>query len=445
MNEIGEQPNNLAYIDHKDLLECIVRRVRETNPFEIVQQTEPWRDYLHVKAHNIAATIAQKDASTLADPVQPGSSPASCSTVNYKPDTEKDVIARIKEIQGHLDRHLREVAQQQGMTVGKYVAHLLTDRASLLDPKGQRLGFSYPLDRRADLTRQRLTFTVPPVGRPVPLLRSHHATIIVSVPDDFTAQVRDSLRRHIDQQWPDEGIDRDEMIDVLDRMVADTGSDLYRLIGVMMEQTVGQLGRTACTSYLAALADHLGEKDEGGDDLSERTTARRYLQDYVRRLDAIQAFAHDPDLTDDDYTVSYRDETFNLQAILSGADVFKDLPLIALLEGHIGETYDDRRGEQSYRFGLKLKLNGPVSMANKDSVFSYFLDLLTHYETLAAGRTGKREKLLRLLILYHVVFNRLGEFPDDPLDSFKERILPTLKEGTREEKDNLFAALAGRL
>src|SRR5260370_37443072 len=52
------------------------------------------------------------------------------------------------------------------------------------------------------------------------------------------------------------------------------------------------------------------------------------------------------------------------------------LPVIADIEGALGETFDEDKGEQAFTSGIKLKLNGPVQTHKGEAVFDYYLTLL---------------------------------------------------------------------
>src|SRR6266581_2670500 len=150
-------------------------------------------------------------------------------------------------------------------------------------------------------------------------------------------------------------------------------------------------------------------------------------------LERFRAFLDDPSRGDSDYQVSYADHFFNV------------LPIFPEVEGTLGETQNTAKDEQTYTYGLRMKLNGTVGTI--PSTFFYYTSLLDpdspdHQERLKSAWWNPRSfagEVLQMAILYYALFL----IPDD--DVFLNRLwqfLGRLRTDSAEKKGNCFGGSA---
>ncbi len=117
--------------------------------------------------------------------------------------------------------------------------------------------------------------------------------------------------------------------------------------------------------------------------------------------------------------------------------MFNSLPIIPLLDGHLGETTDAGGNGRTYLFGVRLKLGGKVHTAGPKApkVFTYHLDEYLdptgerHQARLQERLRSEsfKARVLRVALLYFFALRNLGDLTYDPIGPFEENILPVLR------------------
>ena len=116
--------------------------------------------------------------------------------------------------------------------------------------------------------------------------------------------------------------------------------------------------------------------------------------------------------------------------------------------GTLGEVQDQIKDEQTFTYGIRFKLNGPVGSV--DSTFQYYATLLDplssiHKERLTDPLWNKRrftEEVIQIAILYLVLF-RLAD--DDTFEHYLHEFLVHLSTDGPQEKEVLLHGLSQRL
>lgn len=429
MNTLTIASDVLALVHHEALLTKILEALHTTNPFQAVSVRGTASTHLFLDADSIALPLARDNASSVAHFVEKRLHDPQSATLNLSSRDEMAFVGAIKKIQDQLDSHLDAVAAGRKMTVGDVAASLVTPTSALTRRNAKALGFYYDLKKRPTLKRQRLRFDAGADTSKEALLRWHRLKITVALPKDFNDQIEANLRAYVDRQFPSLGKrDRDDMEDILAALLENPTSDVTKLKRIIRTETVGQLKKEARIRYLAYLETQM--------DVTGRP--RRHVAEMVRRLKMVQDYVHDTGRNDDAYRVTYRGQEVNLKAELAASDAFDVLPLIPLIEGSAGETTDDRTGEQSYIFGMKLKLNGAIAR-RKQTSFEYHCDMIE-------GKTEARaDKVLRALVLYYILFSSFEKEGHDPIAALENDILPRLRAGNDTDKARVLAVVATKL
>jgi hypothetical protein len=88
------------------------------------------------------------------------------------------------------------------------------------------------------------------------------------------------------------------------------------------------------------------------------------------KIKLIDAYINNDEKADGDYLVNYAGTSVNYRDMFSRGEAFDMLPIIPKIEGYLGETKDENRGEIEFIFGLKLKFNNPVHAYGGKTVLS---------------------------------------------------------------------------
>jgi hypothetical protein len=439
LNILDQRLDNLAQTHHVPLLKAVLAALESHHPFawhktagrlildvdSIAQRVlaKPWRD------------------TDLLTPAPQGS--ARSSTLHMTPEARDEVRHLLQQIQGRLAQHLEALASLQHLSV----QDLARQRMGTLEqvPPFGTLAQEIPdeLKRPFKARRKRLTFTrpagnaaakqplpgngpLPSMGRS-PLLSWHKLTVTIQEPAEVIEQLAEAIRTRLEQVL--DPADYPDLHDRINEQAASPTSDLARLVRVIATETVGQLKKEACLCYLAFLE---GQMDE-------RNRMRPALRELLRRLRLLQAYLRREDKADAAYEVTYQGQTMNLRSVFAQAAAFSDLPVFPLVDGSLGEITN--QGTHTYVFGMKLKLNGKVAPYNSPSSFDYHLALLRK------DHPARSEHLVRLAILYHLIFSRFGDSSYDPIAALEQEVISTLQRDTaspdgQASVERLFASIA---
>lgn len=447
MNILEEGGNELVSVDYGDLLEQILRVLRNQqtqNPFTISSD----RNRLLIDIDAVASQVASLQVD---NPLGASANSVRTATVNFSPGSKERFPGQIREIRDCLQQHLESALSQlsQSNSIEEFVASLVTDLQTFRG-NTPKLDFTYPFGQYKGLQKQRLSFRGNSSGSRE-LLKFHKLTITVQNTRDFNTQLREGLENYINVQFGSATeSEREELVDILDDLQADAQSDFYRLKRIVDTQTLGKLQKEGHIYYLEFLKENINTSTS-----TANAEGAIYLQDLIRRLKLINQYISDPEKADGDYNVNYAGTPVNYRDMFSRADAFDILPIIPKIEGYLGETTDENRGEIQFIFGLKLKFNNPVQAHGGRNVFDYYLNLLNpdseeHQAELADSlrRESFARKVLKIAFLYYFVFagndpSAEGYTPNsdleyDPITTFETKALPFLQGSDDTKKQKLF-------
>jgi hypothetical protein len=341
-------------------------------------------------------------------------SPRTC-TLHMSSEQRERTRDLIRRVLRQLKFGLEAAAQEQGLPTKDLFSRLtgpLTELppAQTFDEEALR-----ELRREFNAARKRLTFAPPSPGTGKPLLSWHRLIITVEVPEDLQEKLGAGIGRHFVERWPS---DRADIEDVVREQQEKAGSDIARLADVLDTQTIGQIKAVAQHYYLHWLRDQLDRQRDRGFVLVDQL---------IRRIEAFQRYLRDPNRPDQHYGVHHAGLQYNLRSMFNQQDAFNDLPVYPRVDGSLGETTDREAQERRYIFGLKLKLNGPVTMQANQPSFAYHLDLLRGQPEAGRDQGASPERLIQLAVLYHVVFAGHADPHYDPIAALEAELLPRLR------------------
>ncbi len=431
-----ERDNDLVVVDYGDLLENILRVIRNQNPFKLANAGKQ----LLIDIDGAAAEVASRQVQ---NPLGASEQRARTATINFSSEFREKFPAKVREIRDCL-RQLLESALGQDSSIEQFVNSLVTD-LQIFNKTETRLGFNYNFDKRyQELQKQKLS-----VDSNNSILKFHKLTITVKNTREFDAQLQESLSTHINRLNVSES-EQEELRDLLQGMVADNLSDFHQLKRVLDTETLGKLKKQAKINYLEYLLVNIRSTytQNGGSDI--------YLEDIIRRLKLIESYINDVERDDAHYEVNYAGSFVNYKDLFSRSEVWDALPIIPIIVGNLGETTDRTGGDRTFIFGLKLKLGGSVQTSDGKPVFDYNLNLLNpdsqEHQAELTKNSHFGEKVLKIALLYYFVFASRSNplLPDyhpnseveyDPVSRFTARILPTLQGTDEDAKRNIFRAI----
>ncbi|MEO0840786.1 MAG: hypothetical protein AAF063_18010 [Cyanobacteria bacterium J06643_5] len=368
MNSLESGNNELVSVDYSDLLDKILQVLKNPQHHNLFK-TSPDKQRLLIDINSVANQVINLRINS---PLGASSNSAKTATVNFSPGFAEKFPTQIKEIEDCLQDLLTSQVKQHSLSIQKFVESLTTDLESFKGNSSE-LNFSYPFSNYKNLQKQRLTVSGKS-GQGKELLRFHKLTISVQKTKEFNEQLRAGLEKYIKAEFSDRSeTDREDLADVLDDLYQDkdkSESDFYKLREIIDRQTLGKLKKQAQINYLEFLHQNLNV------DTSNNAQAAIYLQDTIRRLRLVDEYINDINKADGDYLVNYAGVDINYRDIFSRGEAFDMLPIIPKVEGYLGETKDEDKGEIQFIFGLKLKFDGKVQAYGGKNVFEYYLNLL---------------------------------------------------------------------
>jgi ribosomal protein S20 len=312
------------------------------------------------------------------------------------------------------------------------------------------LDFTYPFLPHQGLQKQRLSFNSENAANKE-LLKVHKLTITVQNTRNFNRHLQQGLEHYINEQFSSASAGEKEDIEyILEDLEKETNSDFYRLRDIVNQETLGKLKKQAQINYLEFLHENINIGISAG-----YAEGAIYLQDLIRRLKLIEEYINDTTKADGDYLVNYAGTSVNYRDLFSRGEAFEILPIIPKIEGYLGETKAENRGEIQFIFGLKLKFDGKVQAYGGKNVFEYHLNLLNpeSKEHKAGIADAKKEtfarKVLKIAFLYYFLFaSRNNPEKDDyklnaeleynPITGFEKNVIQILKGSDEAAKQQLF-------
>ena len=431
MNTLRTADGDLVAVDCSDILDKILEvleKPQTQNPFKIHGNG----DRLLIDIDSIAEEVA---GLRVDNPLGASERGARTATANFTPGFKERFPSQITKIKNSLQARLESAIKQQNqqLDLEQFVASLITDLQSLKSASA-KLDFSYPFGNYSGLQKQRLSIAKNASSKE--LLKFHKLTITVGKTSTFNAELKQSLENYIKSQFASASdSDREELDYVLEDLQADPKSDFYKIKEIVDTETIGKLKKQAQICYLEFLEENLSTSNN-----QSNAEGIIYLKVLIRRLKRIDEYIGNLENADGDYLVNYADINLNYADAFARAEAFDMLPIIPKIEGYLGETKDENKGDIQFIFGLKLKFNNPVQAYGGKTVFEYYLNLLdpeSEEHKAELDNPARKEifarKLLKLLLLYYFVFAGKDPSSDgytvnsdleyNPIPEFEEKVL----------------------
>jgi hypothetical protein len=440
-NRLQERDNMLPGVSYDALLKVISEVVkRRTDLFQVGANS------LYIDIERVAREVVSQVQSSARDITTFGYVKGTTySTANF-PDNEAFDAFRllIERIQDQLVNHFRTALAPSGRSLEEYARGLAASPNKYTSDSQGRPFFklSYPFSKSGEVKRRRLHLqarTKP--GKSDMRLLGHKLTISVQEILTFEQRLVEALCNQLDlYEVPEREIERTRTI--LEQRLQDESSELGVLTRILKRESSGRLQREARIGYLSYLAAALRKKKQQ-DDRHKKGLA--LLETMVERLRKLEVFLRQ-ERSDDFFQVNYCGIGANYCNLFSRAEVFDLLPIFGDIEGMLGETYDPAKGEQVFRLGMKMKLNGHVQ--TYPSVFDYYLTLLDpgsqeHQERASGKNVHQRafiEKVLKLALLYYFIFKKMDDPAYNPAQDVEQELLVTFRlpeaqmEGKKQER-----------
>lgn len=441
INIFRQDDNNLVTVNYRDLLDKILRVIRDNNLFRISETG----DRLLIDIDTIVNKVIELK------PQNPLSSAEGVrsATVNFTGEFKEKFPQQINQIRDELQKHLQAILVNKNISLPEFVAKLTTD-LNEFQGTSKNLGFTYNFKLQfQNLAKQKLVIDDTRPGSDS-CVKFHKITITVANIDRFQDDLKESLKNYIDSKPEiDTKEDRERFYDILDNVEIDDWSDFHKLMRIVDSESLGKLKKEAKIRYLEYIRDNIETTDKPG---------FIYLCDLIRRLKKIEEYISDPEKTDNDYEVNYQGEKLNYKDIFSRAESLDALPIIPIITGNLGETTDKKQGEIQFVFGIKLKFGGPVQTENGQTVFDYNIDIIDpesdrHKKELAdpLNKESFAKRVLRRVFLYFFIFackdslssdyNPSDDLKYDPIVVFHTKIMPTLQSDNDEDKQKIFRGM----
>jgi len=431
VNTLRTADGDLVAVDCSDILDKILEvleKPQTENPFKIHGNG----DRLLIDIDSIAEQVANERVD---NPLGASERGARTATVNFTPGFKERFPGQITKIKNSLKTRLESAIKQQNQQfdIEQFVANLITDLQNLKSDFA-KLDFSYPFGNYSGLQKQRLSIAKNASSKE--LLKFHKLTITVGKTSTFNTELKQGLENYIKSQFASASdSDREELDYVLEDLQADPKSDFYKIKEIVDTETIGKLKKQAQICYLEFLEDNLSTSNN-----QSNAEGIIYLKVLIRRLKRIDEYIGNLENADGHYLVNYADVNLNYADAFARAEAFDMLPIIPKIEGYLGETKDENKGDIQFVFGLKLKFNNPVQAYGGKTVFEYYLTLLDpeskeHQAELdnPARKEIFARKLLKLLLLYYFVFAGKDPSSDgytvnsdleyNPIPEFEEKVL----------------------
>lgn len=446
MNKITINPD-LANVDYTDLLAKILLVLQKPNQ-EIFKLSDD-NKRLRINIDQVATQVANLQVE---NPLGASANSVRSATVNISPGSEAKFRTQIHAIKDCVEKIL-ESSLGNSKSIEEFVSNLITDLQTFKGTTA-KLDFTYPFLPYDNLQKQRLTFKKKnPENRE--LLKVHKLTISVQKTRDFDAELRKGLENYIRVKFAGANAEEKQDLEyILEDLEKDKNSDLFRLRDVVNKETLGKLKKQAQINYLEFLLENI-KTNSSNLNAAGAIPGAIYLEDLIRRLRLIEEYINDSNKADGDYLVNYAGAEVNYKDAFSRGEAFDKLPIIPIVEGFLGETKDENRGEIQFVFGLKLKFDGKVHTDGGKSVFDYRLNILNpdskeHKDALAdpLQQESFAKEVLRIAFLYYFLFASRqdpeqdnykpnDELKYDPIAGFEQGVISILKGSDDIAKQDL--------
>ncbi|MEA5616685.1 hypothetical protein VB711_02355 [Cronbergia sp. UHCC 0137] len=440
MNKITTNPD-LANVDYTDLLTKILESLKKDQIFNICNENK----HLVIDINKIANQIA---TSQVDNPL--GNAKAvRTATLNFSSGSQERFREQIAEIRACIQKSLTAAIKNQA--IDGFTKQLITDLHNF-QGTSSKFDLTYNFPKAKNLQKQRLTIKSGDTKQKQ-LLKTHKIKISVDKSRDFYSALLQGINNFIDLKFADaSSTEKEDLAYILEDLVENKNSDLYKFQKLVNQETLGKLKRLAKIKYLEFLIENIDEKVS-----DDNFRGKIYLADLIRRLNLLDNYINDTNKADGEYIVSYEGIQVNYQDMFSRSEAFDMLPIISIVEGYLGETEDQKREKIEFVFGLKLKFDGKVQTDGGKNVFERNLNLLNpdseeHKQEIAdeSRKSTFVKKVLKIAFLYYFIFasrqkpddyNSENELEYNPIDKFEEKVLPILQDGNDAAKKELLRKL----
>jgi hypothetical protein len=444
-NMLNDGGSQLVEVDYSDLLTKILNtlKTQENSLFTIT--TEGGGKRLSIDIDEIANLVASQ---SIEHPLGGNANRAKAATVNFSKDVGDNFIKRVREIRDCLKDGLESSIRKAGSgeTIEDYIRDMALSLSNFdTNSNSSAIGLEYPFTKtKPTLKKQKLSLDRQKSNSINPLLRAHKVTIIVKDANEFSGRLKAGIENFIDVEFAEN--DKDELNEILKDNIETPKSDFDNIQKLMQEEALGKIQREATVRYLEYLQEQIGDRE-----------GVIYLTDLIRRLRILEQFINDEDKDDGYYDVNYGGYSFNYRTMFSRSEAYKELPIIPIIDGCLGEINDKAKGEQQFVFGIKLKLNGRVNIDNNQPAFEYHLNKLNINSPENQEKIKdpyQRElfirKALKICLLYHFVFackptketDCYSDLHYNPRTMFEGNVLPILNNSNDLEKEEILSKIA---
>ena len=444
VNTLREGDNNLVRLDYTSLLTAILEALENPQADNLFRLSNKGK-HLRIDIDNVAYSLATNTNSNIEMPFSSWQG-MRVATTNFTESSKDVFVERNRKIRDCLQQHLESLLSDNNHeSIEKFLPKFWTELTKFQGQTSSQISLEYDFNKKySGLSKQRLTLKQEEGA--YPKLKFHRLTITIKDTNNiFDNQLKKSLENYTQLQFKDEA-DKDELNNILEYLYENrdkTDSGWYAVKRLMDNEAIPKVQRTAKIKYLEYLLENIGKDNDA-----------IHLEILIHRLQELERYLDDPNKTDGDYQVSYAGESFNIKEIFSRAEAFDRLPIIPVVDGSLGESRDENKGELNFTFGLKLKLAGKIQTEGAKTVLEYNLDLLNpdskrHQEDLAneSKKFNCARRTIQIAVLYFFVF--AGNNPNDKdykiesdleydaIDKFENNILPVLKNSAEEPKTSL--------
>ncbi|MGI0479381.1 hypothetical protein ACN4EE_01180 [Geminocystis sp. CENA526] len=455
VNRLREEDSSLTTVDYSLLFDQILEHLdKVTNPFQFSEDNKRLKIDMDSIAYNIA----------LSDQIQ---LPADCDkfdrvvSVNFSSKSIDKFPEKIRQIRDKLRELLLLTQNNNPSLLDSIIQNLLTDinkwkSEEIINPKDNKVrGFKFNFNDINEIKKQELSLPkIPDKNGDKSILKLHRLTINVSKINEFEAEIKKSLETYVKTKFSNLDSDaRETLEEKLEDFINykqnrrnNEKSEIKNLIDLIKNETVARLKKEAQIHYLRYILQQ---------EYVRKQSESIYLEDLIRRIKLLEDYLNDNNKSDTDYQANYEGFQLNYKDLFARGDAYDKLPVIPIIEGYLGESSNEIKGEKSFSFALKLKLNGEVKNQGEEtnSSFEYYLNLLNpyssqHKEELKKGDTGKR-KILRIALLFTFIFascldaevsdsDNDDELAYNPMEFWENDVMKVLQENDDEKKKEIF-------
>lgn len=426
-NEMGENITPLVAVDYTPHLRLLLEALNNQPVFEIQPNA------LTLRVADIASAVVglaseRKNARRSKPLAAPFAYTIGTTTATVYHEDEQAVHSfgrLIEQLRAVLLTKANDALASSMLTstsLSEYVIGLTTHMQQLSSEKPA--GLHYPFAQPQTLQKRRMHLRsqkTRPTNSTAIRYRGHKLTITLENATSFDDDIIEALCTVLQERSAsDEEIA--ETRAVLTRRKDDPTSEIARLKKLAKEESLGRLKMEAGLRFLRHLTTEMSTYQQAGTTPQREREGLGELQRFLHMLERFRAFLDDPSRGDSDYQVSYADHIFNIRSLFARSDSLDVLPIFSEVGGTLGETQNTVKDEQTYTYGLRMKLNGSVGTI--PSTFFYYTSLLDpdspdHQERLKSAWWNPRSfagEVLQIAILYYALFL----IPDDA--SFLSRL-----------------------